>query len=58
MCTEHYTTKIYTCGDRIDETVKIDRCDDPSQDGHEVKRAPMASKKERVKCGRFGCINP
>lgn len=58
MCTLYYTTKIFTCGDPDEVDVNVDRCDNPSKPGYQVKRLPMGSRREAKKCGKYGCRNP
>ncbi|KAI1308823.1 hypothetical protein F5Y03DRAFT_349359 [Xylaria venustula] len=58
MCTQYYTTKIYSCGDHVEEDVNFESCGDISREGHEVKRTPLGSRREGEKCGRYDCRNP
>jgi hypothetical protein len=58
MCTSYYTTKIYSCGHREEEDMKVESCSDKSKAGHQVIRKPLASRREAKKCGKYSCENP
>ncbi|KAI1444531.1 hypothetical protein F5Y02DRAFT_389794 [Annulohypoxylon stygium] len=58
MCEEYYSKKIYVCGDTIEDVVNFNRCENPSREGHEVKRCELGSSRQAGKCGRVDCRNP
>ncbi|KAH7009400.1 uncharacterized protein B0I36DRAFT_342265 [Microdochium trichocladiopsis] len=58
MCTKTVSVTIYTCGDRFEEDVSFDSCDNTSAAGHSVTTKHLGSSRKRTKCGRFNCSNP
>jgi hypothetical protein len=58
MCEKTVSTKIYSCGDSEEETVKFDTCGDQGKAGHQVKVNTLGSKRVGAKCGKYGCRNP
>ena len=59
MCTVDVSTKIYECGDRVKEDFNFTPCKDVGTSAcHGRKENPLASKKAKGKCGKFGCRNP
>ena len=59
MCTAHVSMKIYRCGDRIRQDVKLEPCPNigtPLCPGRSENH--LASKRVKGKCRRHDCNNP
>jgi hypothetical protein len=58
MCFKDVATKIYECGDRIEEDLNFKPCKDMTAPEHKVTVNPLGSNRVKGKCGRVGCRNP